>query len=165
MKHVWQLSCFYFYLDHVLSHMLDKLFVHVYTVCFLAYFKCMSCIILWRIHCVAIQQSPACNQTSGTQDPVSSGVGGYASAYGKPTNVIMCAKHHIRSHLSFLQWRHVCTKVKQTHFKLFSGSGDVHEELWEAISQWSGKVSLSQWAHQSGFTQGNHLCFLCCHTS
>ncbi len=28
-------------------------------------------------------QSPACNQTLGSQNPVSSGVGGYASAYGK----------------------------------------------------------------------------------
>ena len=48
---------------------------------------------------------------------------------------------------------------KKTHFILFPGSGDVHEELWEAISQWSGKVSLSQWAHQSGFTQGNPCFF------
>lgn len=35
----------------------------------------------------------------------------------------------------------------------------MHEELWEAISQWSGKVSLSQWAHQGGLPQGKEPLF------
>lgn len=42
--------------------------------------------------------------------------------------------------------------------KSFQGFGDMHEERWKGILQWSGQVPLSQWAHQSGFTQGNDSC-------
>lgn len=43
--------------------------------------------------------------------------------------------------------------------KSFQGFGDMHEGRWKEILQWSGQVPLSQWAHQSGFTQGNDSSF------